>query len=117
MELHATAVTTEVAHDGAAVLLSVLLYGGADVAQACPRLGHAHADVPALARHIHQPLAFGADVADEEHPRGIGEVAFVDGRNVHVDDVAALQVFLCAGDAVAHDIVDADAHALRETLV
>ena len=95
----------------------MLLDGGAYVAKARPRLSHPHADVPAFARHLHETLPLGADLADEEHARGVGEVALVDGGHVHVDDVAIVQVFARAGDAVAHHVVDADAHALGESLV
>ena len=117
MELDAAAVAAQVAHDAVPVLLGMFLYGGAHVAQAGPGLGHPDADVAAFARHLYQAAHLGADVSDEEHARGVREVAVVDGRHVHVDDVTVLQHFLRAGDAVADDFVDAGADALGEAFV
>ncbi len=56
------------------------------------------------------------DVADEERGVGVAVYPADEGGDVEVDDVAVLQRSR-VGDAVADDLVDAGAHALREVVV
>ena len=107
----------KVAHHAVAVLLGMLLDGGAHIAQPCPGLCSLYADVTALPGHLHQALHFGADFPNHIHARCVGEIPFVDGGHVYVYNISAAQEFLCAGDAVAHHIVNADAYALRKAFV
>jgi len=56
------------------------------------------------------------DVPNQVHAARIAVPAVDDRGHVDVDDVAVLEG-LVAGDAVAHDVVDRDAAALRVTAV
>ena len=118
MELQSDTVTAEVAHDGEAVTVGVLLDGVTQVAHKDIRLAaHLLAYFQTLPGYIDQLLLFGRRAADDEHAAGVGVVAVEDGGAVHIDDVALFEHNVLGGDAVTDDLVDAGAAALGEALI
>src|SRR5262249_28690380 len=116
VEAPTDAVAHEIAHDAAALRLDVLLDGRADVAEARAVLHLGDPDVERASRRLGDQPGVGARPADVERGRRVAVEALVDRGHVDVDDVAVLED-LRAGDAVADDLVDARADALREALV
>jgi hypothetical protein len=57
-----------------------------------------------------------ADIADEEHAAGVAVPAVDDDGHVDIDDVAVLQA-LGTGNAVADDMIDADARRMAVAAV
>ena len=117
VKLVADAVSAEVAHDGETVLVGMMGDGIADVADKTVGMTGLDADLQTFTRHIHQFLLLRRRLSDDEHTRGVGIISVEDGRHIDVDDVALLQDFVFARDAVAHHLVDARADALRKSLV
>ena len=117
MEADAHAVPAHFAHHAVAVLFRVVVHGLPHVAEEAPRLHFLQSQLHAFAGHVHEPALFLADRADAEHPRGVGKVAVVDGRNVHIDDVAVLEGHIVGGDTVADFLIDGGAGAFGEPAV
>ena len=112
----ADAVAAEVADHGEALLLHVALDGVADVAERGAGLHHGDAAEQALVGHVHQQGGLPARLPGHVHAGGVAVPAVEDGGDVDVEDVALHQPPL-AGDAMADDVVDGDAGALRVAAV
>ena len=109
-------VAAEVADDRIAVALGVALDRVRDVAHAVAGLRLLDAEHQAFVRDVDEALRLDRDVADQVHAAGVAVPAVDDRRHVDIDDVAVAQR-LVVGDAVADDMVDAGAAAVRETAI
>ena len=67
--------------------------------------------------YLYEALHLRAYLSDHIHARGVGEISFIYGRYIYVDNISAAQKFFGAGDAMAHYVIDADAYAFWEPLV
>ena len=117
MEFEPAAVSAVFAHDRIALCFGVFVHGGAHVAQQSPRLNGGEARFHGLFGFFDQAAAFGRDFANAEHARRIAVIAIKNGGAVDVDDVSLFQHVLFAGNAMANNVVDGRAHALRESAV
>ncbi len=77
-----------------------------------PGLACSSPEHQALIGHVDQPPRLDRHVADQIHPAGIAVPAVEHRRHVDIDDVAVLERAL-GRDAVADDMVDRDAAAMR----
>ena len=95
----------------------VLLHGVTDIAER--RAGPHLLDTlhHRLERDLAQPLGENGRLADEIHATGVAVPAILDHGDIDVDDVAVLEDFSRARDAVADDVVDRRAHSLGKALV
>ena len=102
----------EIADHAIAMLFGMGLDCIANVADAVAGLSGLNAEHQAFISYIDQTLGLHRHVADEEHAAGVAVPAIQLRRHVDVDDVAILQ-FLVRRNAVANDVVDRDAAAMR----
>jgi len=108
-----SSVAAVVAHDGDAVLIRIALAGNADVVEAPARAHGVDARPHRIEGKVDHALAGDGGLADDEHSRGVAVVAVLDARHIDVDDVALLQDFLVARNAVADDVIDRNAGRRR----
>ena len=106
----------KIADDAVAVLFGVGLDGVADVADMVAGSDRLDTEHQAFIGHIDKALGLHRHIADEEHAAGVAVPAVELRRHVDIDDVAVLQ-FLVRRDAVADDVVDRNAAAMRVTAV
>jgi hypothetical protein len=116
VEFPADAVAGVVPHHAEAEAVRVLGDGGADVADARVLLHLRDAEGEAVAGGLGDLDGVLGRRAHVERCGRVPVEAFEERRDVDVDDVAVLQ-HLAAGDAVAHDRVDAGADALGKAVV
>ena len=114
VELYAHAVPAKFFYHAVAVFMSQLRDGGADITHKAPGLGSLDAAVQTFLGDGYQIFFLFVHPADLKHPAGVGVVTAVNGAYIHVDDVAALQDYILAGDAVADLVVHRGAAAFRE---
>ena len=118
VETAADAVAAVVFDDAEAVFVGDVLDGTADVVPVGALFaGGADAFFHAELGGIDQFTGDVGNLAHAEHGGRVPVVARKDGRDVDVHDVAVLEDGLGAGDAVAHDFVDADAGVARVAVV
>jgi hypothetical protein len=84
-----------------------------DVAEAVARLGLLQAEHQALVGDLDELRRLDAHVADRIHPAGVAMPAVEQRGHVDIDDVAVLQRPVRRWNAVADDMVDGGAAALR----
>ncbi len=75
MKLQPAAVPADLAHHSAAVGVSVLADGGADIAQKAPGLHLSQADLQALLRNLDHVGLLLVDLADAKHARRVGKIS------------------------------------------
>ena len=111
VEHPADAVAAEIAHHRAALRLGERLDRVADVAEGVARPRRGDAATETRPGDVDQPPRLQRHVADQVHPAGVAVPAVDDDGHVDVDDVAVLQA-LGTGNAVADDVIDADARGM-----
>lgn len=112
VEQLAQAMAAEITDHAIAMLFGVGLDRVANVADPVAGLCGFDAEHEAFIGHIDQTLGLHWHVADQEHATGVAVPAIQLRRHVDVDDVAILQ-FLVRRNAVANDMVDRNAAAMR----
>ncbi|MNG96320.1 hypothetical protein D3C79_553820 [compost metagenome] len=117
VEHFADAMTAVFTHHGKLLGFDEFLDLFAQGAQADARLHHFQRQIQAFLGNAAQPLAQNGRLADDEHLGGIAVEAIFNDGHVDIDDVAVLQHFVIARDAVAHHFVYRDAHGFREAVV
>src|SRR6185437_330831 len=96
-----------------AFALGILLNGRADIADAPARLRRRNTKLQAVLGRGEQALCLLIRVADGEGDAGIADPAAIDDADVDADDIAVFEYLVCAGDAVADNVVDGDADSCR----
>ena len=116
VEIEPEAMAAKIAHHAHALLFGVALDGVADIAERGAGAGGLDAEHQAFIGDIDEFLRLQRHVADEEHAAGIAVPAIDNDRDIDVDDIAVLEL---AGrrNAVADDVIDADAQAVAEAAI
>ncbi len=116
VEQAADAMAAEIAHHAVAELLGMALDRMADIAQAVAGFRGLDAEHHALIGHFDQLLRLQGDIAGQIGPVRIAVPAVEQGRHVDIDDIAVADR-LGPRNAVADDMVHADAAAMRVTAI
>ena len=95
----------------------MFLNGGAYISQLFPRLCGGYTYFHTLFSHLNQFVHFGTYITDHKHTGCVGEISFVNGRNIYIDDISALQYLCFAGNTVAYHIIDTGADTFRKSFV
>ena len=117
MEFQSHSMAADVDDHAVAVCFRVAVHRIRHISQKPPGLHLFDSLLHTFLRHLHQPEIFLLHISNAEHTGGIPVIPVIDGRNIHIDDVAVLQHIRFAGNTVADLAVDGGADALREALI
>ncbi len=93
-----------------------LLDGMADIAERCAGARRLDAEHQAFIGDLDELLRLQRHIANKEHAAGIAMPAIDNHRHIDVDDIAVLQLSR-RRNAVADDVIDADAQAVAEAAI
>jgi hypothetical protein len=109
-------VAAEIADHRIAVGFGVALDRVGDIAHAVARFRLLDAQHHAFIGDLNQLARLDRGLADQIHAAGVAVPAIDDHGHVNIDDIALVEL-LVAGDAVADNMVDRGAAAVRETAI
>ena len=84
----------------------MLLNGCTNISQAGPRLCCGYTDITAFFCDLYQTLPVGRYLTNEICSRSIGKITFINGGNIHIDNISIAKNFFRVGDTVANHIID-----------
>ncbi|GGI79708.1 hypothetical protein GCM10007973_15360 [Polymorphobacter multimanifer] len=93
------------------------LHGMADVAERGTGLGNRNGTLEALMGDLDEAARLQRHITDEIHAARVAVPAIDDDGDGDVDDIPVLELLCFGRDAVADDMVGADAQAVREAAV
>ncbi len=117
MKFQPNTVAADLPHDGIAVFLRMIVNGLRHISQKIPGLHLLQSNVNTFLRHLHKPACFLRYIPKHKHTRGVGKIAFIYSRYIHIDNIAILKKACLIRYAVTYHLVNGSTDTLRKSLV